>query len=143
MLIILTLITYPYLIVMVILLFFLMLLIRKCSLTATMDCLRFDAISRSPINSLFSASLHGLITIRAYKKDSYFKEKFLKLVDQNGAAYFSYLSSVRWMAYNLDYISTIFILSTVGIAFYLKDQGIEPALVALGITSAMGLSGPF
>lgn len=66
MLIILTLITYPYLIVMVVVLFFFMLLIRKCSLTATMDSLRFDAITRSPINSLFSASLHGLITIRAY-----------------------------------------------------------------------------
>ena len=143
MLIILTLITYPYLIVMVVVLFFFMLLIRKCSLTATMDSLRFDAITRSPINSLFSASLHGLITIRAYQKQSYFKTKFLKLVDDNGAAYFSYQSSVRWMAYYLDYISTFFILSTVGIALYLKNEGIEPALVALGITSAMGLSGPF
>ena len=64
-------------------------------------------------------------------------------MDDNGAAYFSYQSSVRWMAYYLDYISTFFILSTVGIALYLKNEGIEPALVALGITSAMGLSGPF
>ena len=143
MLVILTLLTYPYLIGVVILLFFLMMLIRKCSLVATMDSLRFDAITRSPINSLFSASLHGLITIRAYKKEQYFKEKFMGLVDANGAAFFSYLSSVRWMAYYLDYISALFILSTIGIAFYLKQEGIEPALVALGITSAMGLSGPF
>ncbi len=143
MLVTLTLLTYPYLAILVVVLFAFMLLVRKLSLTATMDSFRYDAMTRSPINSMFSASLHGLITIRAYRKQTHFKNRFLEMVDLNGRAFFTYQASVRWMAYHLDYISAVFILSTVGLSFVLKSEGISPALVALGITSAMSLSGPF
>ncbi len=47
------------------------------------------------------------------------------------------------MAYNLDYVSGLFILSTISLSFFLKSQGTDPAYVALGITSALSLSGPF
>lgn len=63
---------YPYLGVVVVVLIALMMLIRKLSLTSTMDSLRYDAITRSPINSMFSASLNGLMTIRAYAKEAHF-----------------------------------------------------------------------
>ena len=63
---------YPYLAIVVLLLVALMLLIRKVALTSTMDCLRYDAITRSPINSMFSASLNGIMTIRAYGKEEHF-----------------------------------------------------------------------
>ena len=65
------------------------------------------------------------------------------LVDHNGKAFFTYTAAARWMAYNLDYVSAMFILCTVGLAFALKSSGTDPAYVAMGITSAMGLSGPF
>ena len=143
MLIYMTVSVYPYMGFIVLVLVGLMLLIRKISLTSTMDCLRIDAITRSPINSMFSASLNGLMTIRAYQKEDHFQRQFLSLVDRNGRAYFTYNAAARWMAYHLDYVSGFFILITILIAFILKNQGNDPAYVALGITSALSLSGPF
>ena len=58
---------FPYLGIVVVVLIGFMLYIRKTSLGATMDSLRLDAMTRSPINSMFSASLNGLLTIRAYR----------------------------------------------------------------------------
>ena len=46
------------------------------------------------------------------------------------------------MGYYMDYFSLLYILSTIGIAFLLKSSGINPALVALGITSSLSLLGP-
>ena len=57
---------FPYLLVMVMIILVAMIVVRQASLTATMDSLRYDAITRSPMNSMFSASLTGLMTIRAY-----------------------------------------------------------------------------
>lgn len=47
------------------------------------------------------------------------------------------------MAYHLDYVSALFIMSTIALSLVLKSQGTDPAFVALGITSALSLSGPF
>ena len=40
---------------------------RRAALLSN-EALRWDAITRSPINSLFSATLRGLITIRAFRQ---------------------------------------------------------------------------
>ncbi len=136
-----TIIVYPLLIVVVLVIVILMLLVRRFSLVGTMDSLRYDAITRSPINSMFSASLNGLMTIRAYRRSAYFEAKFLNLVDRNGAAFFTYIASSRWMGYHLDYLSALFILSTTIIAFILRDV-VDPAHIALGVTSSMSLLGP-
>ena len=135
-------IVYPYLFVILIIVFTSMYYLRQKSLVATMDSLRYDAITRSPMNSMFSASLNGLMTIRAYNKAEYFEQKFYSLVDRNGCAYFSYIASSRWMGYYLDYFGLLYIMSTIGFAFVLKSSGINTALVALSITSSMSLVGP-
>ena len=135
-------IVFPYLIVIIIFIFLAMYYVRQKSLVATMDSLRYDAITRSPMNSMFSASLDGLMTIRAYNKADHFEKRFHSLVDHNGCAYFSYIASSRWMGYYLDYLSLLYILCTITFAFVLKSSGINTALVALGITSSMSLLGP-
>ena len=48
---------YPFLILVLLLALLLMYLVTKFALRTSVDALRFDAISRSPINSYFSASL--------------------------------------------------------------------------------------
>ena len=49
-------------------------LILKFATGAATDALRHDAISRSPINSLFSATLNNLVTIRAYRRERIMNE---------------------------------------------------------------------
>ena len=53
----LSLLVYPYLILVLVIAFLLMYLVMNFTLRTSVDALRYDAISRSPINSYFSASL--------------------------------------------------------------------------------------
>ena len=91
---------------------------------------------------MFSATLTGLLTMRAYNKTDYYERKFFTLVDHNGRALFSYNASSRWMGFYLDFLSLLYILCTIGLSFILKSSGINTALLALGITSTMSLVGP-
>ena len=43
------------------------------------------------------------------------------------------------MGYYLDYFSLLYILCTLGFAYLLKSEGINIALVALGVTGSISL----
>ena len=70
----------------------------KFSMAASTESLRLDAMSRSPVNSLFSTTLESLVTIRAYRREEHMNRKFQHLVDQSGRAYFTYIAVIRWLA---------------------------------------------
>lgn len=72
----LTLIVYPLLIIVIIVASLLILLIVKFAMRTSVEALRHDAISRSPINSLFSATLENLMTIRAYDQEDTLNKQF-------------------------------------------------------------------
>ena len=78
---------------------FLIALLVKFSAVASVQSLRHDAISRSPVNSLFSTTLENLVTVRAYRKEQTINSKFQNLVDESGRAYFTYLAVGRWLAF--------------------------------------------
>ena len=77
-----------------------------------------------------------------HNQANHFEQKFHSLVDHNGCAFFSYIASTRWMGYYLDYFSLFYILCTLGFAYLLRSEGINTALVALGVTSSISLLGP-
>ena len=54
---VLTLVVYPPLFLVLLFAFFLMYLVIHFSLKTSVDALRYDAITRSPINSYYTASL--------------------------------------------------------------------------------------
>ncbi len=71
----------PIMVGMLVLLFIVMLVLKKQVTTITNESLRWDAITRSPINSLLSATLCGLFTIRAFKQEFHFLRRFYHLLD--------------------------------------------------------------
>ena len=75
-----TVIVYPYLTIVVFLISFYVVYLLRSYSRAIIDSLRFDAMSRSPVNSFFAASLYSLITIRAYKREKEMQAKFNALV---------------------------------------------------------------
>ena len=117
--------------------------LRKVALIATLDTLRLDAITRSPINSLFASSLESLFTIRAYRQTGFFSNKFNSLVDRNASAYFSYCASVRWLTTHVDLINFIFVFASLAAGFIFKMREVDGALLALSLTSALSLMAPF
>ncbi len=57
---------YPLLMGFAVVIIVIMILVYKLAIRTNQDCQRLDAMTRSPVNSMFAASLHGLMTIRAY-----------------------------------------------------------------------------
>ena len=61
---------YPFLFLLLPFVLLLFVLLLKFALVTSVESIRQDALSRSPINSLFSSSLESLITIRAYNQQA-------------------------------------------------------------------------
>lgn len=79
--------------------------IRKYSITPQNDLKRYDSITKAPINTKLGSVLDGITSIRAYKKQDYFIEKFMKDVDTNANVLFTYQGVVRWSQSRLDFTS--------------------------------------
>ena len=110
---------------------------------ATLDSLRLDASTRSPLNSLFASSLQSLFTLRAYRQQAFFRRKFLDQVDLNSSAFFTYSATVRWLTTHVDLINLLFVSCALALGFVLKVRGVDGALLALSLTSALSLMAPF
>jgi ATP-binding cassette subfamily C (CFTR/MRP) protein 1 len=70
---------------------------------------RLDSTSRSPIYALFSETLDGLTTIRAFNCEKIFLEKIYKSLDNNQAAYYLNFSANGWLAVRLELAGTMII----------------------------------
>ena len=70
---------------------------------------RLDSLSRSPIYALFSETLDGLTTIRAYLQEERFFQKNNKALDANQQAYFLNFSANCWLGVRLEFAGTLII----------------------------------
>ena len=66
--------------------------------------------------------LQGLPTIRAYCAGSRFASDFLKVLDANGAWWFAYIATSRWIAYRLDAIAAIMLTAGAMLAMAVHDK---------------------
>jgi ATP-binding cassette, subfamily C (CFTR/MRP), member 1 len=72
---------------------------------------RLDAITLSPMYTLFGETLVGLSTVRAYGREDSFLEKHHRTSDRNAKNFFIFWCCSRWLAIRLDLISTLVVLS--------------------------------
>jgi ABC-type multidrug transport system fused ATPase/permease subunit len=89
---------------------------------------RLDSVSRSPIYALFSETLDGLTTIRAYGDEERLSNKSNSLLDKNQQAYFLNFSANCWLGIRLELAGTMIITFTALAAvlsrgFYVDDTG--------------------
>jgi ABC-type multidrug transport system fused ATPase/permease subunit len=70
---------------------------------------RLDSLSRSPIYALFSETLDGLTTIRAYLQEERFFQKNNQALDANQQAYFLNFSANCWLGVRLEFAGTLII----------------------------------
>jgi ABC-type multidrug transport system fused ATPase/permease subunit len=100
---------------------------------------RLESASKSPIFSHFSESLNGSSTIRAYKAQSRFTNKFADRIDENLLYYFPNNISNRWLALRLELVGNL--ITTFAALFAVLAKGhINPGVVGLSISYAMNVS---
>lgn len=82
---------------------------------------RLEGVTRTPVYNLFSETLSGLATIRAFCMRDNFIELNRRVVDANSNLYFTYWAASRWLATRLDLLSvliifvvTLYLVATVG-----------------------------
>lgn len=115
---------------------------RKKYMYSAREIKRLDATTRSPIYADFSATLEGLVTLRAYNLREAFTRLFLYELDVNGQAYFSFLMVSRWLGFRLDSMCTIMLIIVAFLAVVLRSQ-VDVGLIGFALVYTMSLSGLF
>jgi ABC-type multidrug transport system fused ATPase/permease subunit len=100
---------------------------------------RLDGVSRTPIFNLFSETLNGLSTIRAFQMQPKFIELNKKSIDDNATFYLTYWAAGRWLAIRLDWMSVAIIL-VVSLYLVIAKGSISPILAGLSIVYSLSLT---
>ncbi|KHJ47249.1 ABC transporter transmembrane region [Trichuris suis] len=119
---------------------------------------RMEAVSRSPIYSLFQEVVQGISSVRAYNAQQWFRKRFDMLINENQMNYFPKIISnrltkgtsclpqvngtlFRWLAVRIEFISTIMVFCAAIFAVCSRDSGIMSAgMIGLSITYALTIT---
>ncbi|CAF1526733.1 unnamed protein product [Adineta steineri] len=116
--------------------------LRRFYMRSSRQLKRLESLTRSPLYALFSSSLDGLTSIRAFNVQTNFLNMFLERIDANSRSYFVLFTTARWFGLRLDLITSLLTLITAVLAVALRDQ-IDPSAAALSISYCITLTGLF
>ncbi|KAJ5381565.1 Metal resistance protein YCF1 [Penicillium cataractarum] len=115
---------------------------QKYYLRTSRELKRLDSVTRSPIYAHFQESLGGISTIRAYRQENRFALENEWRMDANLRAYFPSISANRWLAVRLEFIGSIIILASAGLAIISVATGslLSPGIVGLAMSYALQIT---
>ncbi|XP_064413746.1 multidrug resistance-associated protein 4 isoform X2 [Latimeria chalumnae] len=116
--------------------------LRRYFLQTSRDIKRLESTTRSPVFSHLSSSLQGLWTIRAFKAEQRCQAIFDAHQDLHSEAWFLFLTTSRWFAVRLDFISAVFV-TFVAFGSILLANELEAGQVGLTLSYAIMLTGLF
>ncbi|XP_030838050.1 multidrug resistance-associated protein 4 [Strongylocentrotus purpuratus] len=119
-------------------------LVRRYYLASSRDIKRLEGITRSPVFSHLSASLQGLVTIRAFKVQEDFTKQFDLHQNTHTRTWFLFLTSNRWFGIMLDWMAITFLAVVAFLCIILSDLfELNSSLVGLSLTYSLQLMGKF
>lgn len=130
----------PYMLILCALLIPVFYFLIRFYLRANRRIKRLESVTRSPIYALFSSSLNGLPTIRAYRSEEYFIELVTDKIDINTRANIIIQGGTQWFSMRLDLISCFFMLITAIFLICFRNH-IGPAVGALCLSCAISMTG--
>ena len=101
---------------------------------------RMQAVSRSPMYSMFSETLEGLSHVRAFDKKKEFQSAFQKLTDHNAKMFFYSFMLLPYSILRMDLIGSFLILS-VSVALVLLRDNVDAASAGLAIAYSLQVMG--
>lgn len=102
------------------------------------DLKRCESVSKSPIISLFTETLNGVATIRAYGDFARFARQAFAGVDANNRPFFLLWQTNRWLAVRVD-IAGAFVTLLASL-FVLWAGGVDASLAGFIVSFAMAFN---
>ncbi|KAI9327008.1 hypothetical protein DFJ73DRAFT_632281 [Zopfochytrium polystomum] len=118
---------------------FLYYLVGTRYLASSRELKRLESVTRSPIYSMFSETLMGCSTIRAFGAEQRFIEENLRRVDVNNRAYYFMWCSNRWLGVRISTIAAVAIFVATLIIAQTRDY-IGAGFAGLALTWSLSLS---
>ncbi|KAG9509318.1 Multidrug resistance-associated protein 4, partial [Fragariocoptes setiger] len=120
------------------------LLARRICLRTINRLKEMEGILRSQVFSHLSTTLAGLSTIRSFKVQTEFINKFDVAQDEHSVAWFTFFVSGQWLGLTLDLICMVFIFFVIIVLTATIDSSaLNGSQVGLAISSALVIVGPF
>ncbi|KAI9689553.1 MAG: hypothetical protein M1822_010204 [Bathelium mastoideum] len=113
--------------------------IQRYYLRTSRELKRLDSTTRSPIYAQFQESLSGISTIRAYRQQKRFAQDNQWRVDANLRAYYPSTTANRWLAVRLEFIGSVIILTSAGLAIVAVSTGGGPSAGLVGLAMSYAL----
>ncbi|KAF8937351.1 multidrug resistance-associated protein 3 [Dissophora ornata] len=100
---------------------------------------RIDSVSKSPIYQHFSETLSGVTTIRALGANERFISDNAAKADLAANAYFSWITSNRWLQIRLETLGSVIVLAA-GLFAVLSRNSLNASNVGLALSYAMSVT---
>jgi ATP-binding cassette subfamily C (CFTR/MRP) protein 1 len=113
---------------------------RKFFSSSSRELKRMQAVSRSPMYSMFSETLEGLSHIRAFNKSSTFLNRFQSLIDKNSRMFYYSFILIPYSILRMDLIGSCLILS-VSLALVVFRENVDAASAGLAIAYSLQVMG--
>ena len=95
------------------------------SIQACRDCRRIESVGKSPIFAQFGETLDGLTSIRAYKYESMFDSKMIKLIIDCNNAYFMNSRCSRWLNLRVDFLASFAVAGACYFAVIARSYSVD------------------
>jgi ABC-type multidrug transport system fused ATPase/permease subunit len=120
-----------------------MIFIRHYYARCLRDLKRIEGITRSPVYSYLTSTIHGLKVIRSYHAEQLCSDQFLSHLNDNTRVNYLLVTVNRWAAIRFDWIALFFISFVTVLAMIVRiiQNSISPADIALILTYSLQLMG--
>eukprot|EP00752_Nemacystus_decipiens_P006715 g6038.t1 len=117
----------------------------RFSMKTSREVKRLEAVTRSPVYSLLSETLDGLVTIRAFSVQHRFLGQFMERVDLNTRAYFAWVYVTRWLGFRLDMVVAMVLTASCffSVAVNEYSDSIDAGLLGAALVYVLQLGGLF
>eukprot|EP00396_MALV-II-16_sp_LP-1_P000103 gene104-233_t len=104
--------------------------------TSARELRRIEAVTRGPVLSKFTELVNGLVTIRAFRKESDFVELYRAELEKNLTVFQSHILLELWIAYRLSMVGLLVIMGSscaVLISHEYLATAISPGMAGLAL----------
>ncbi|CAF4608410.1 unnamed protein product [Rotaria sp. Silwood1] len=119
-----------------------LLFVRYRFASTSRDLKRLEGITRSPVYSHLTSTIHGLKVVRSYRAEDVWSTKFLAHLDNNTRANHLIIATNRWAAVRFDWVALMFVGLVTLLAMILRVteyHNFSPAEIALVLSYSLSL----